>query len=72
MSDYKIEKKVPVPTTASRNNYPFGEMEVGDSFSIPIGEEYVARASAYWYSRTRPVKFSIRRTKEGYRCWRVA
>lgn len=83
----KIEKNVPMPVgwpERKRPNevrYRFGEMEVGDSFAIPLGKHNAARlALRQWLDRRRPVgvRFTIRRVKNritgevGYRCWRMS
>ena len=41
MADFeiKIDKGIPLPEdTRSRSNYPFADMEVGDSIFIPLEE----------------------------------
>jgi hypothetical protein len=64
-----IEKNVPIPA-----RYPFGEMEVGDSFAIPLG---VARntvtVAAGRYDDKHNMKFTVRRMADNtLRCWRIA
>jgi hypothetical protein len=63
----KIEKGRPIP-----RNYPFDKMEVGDSFLIP---EYMRHESVYMaamrYRKKTGKKFAVRRTADGYCCWRV-
>lgn len=58
--DYKIEKKVPIPTQKGRrrgtSKYPFAEMNVGDSFTIP----YDKNKDTYWTKQT-SLKQSARR-----------
>lgn len=71
MSDYKIEKKVPIPNTTKRNNYPLGEMGIGDSFQLGGNELNQVRTAASWYGKRNGRKFAVRRYKDGYRCWRV-
>ena len=64
----KVEKNVPIP-----NRYPFGEMEVGDSFAVPpsTSRNNVA-ASASRYGDKHKMKFTVRKYKDGaYRCWRI-
>lgn len=64
----KVDKNIPFPTS----RYPFGDMEVGDSFLLPTE---VRRASvhslAIRFGRDKGIKFSIRKTPEGFRCWRI-
>ena len=74
MSDFVIEKGVPAPEARYRNKYPFGEMEVGDSFFVPGGEAGKLSNSASVYARYhgRKLKFSARKVEGGARVWRVA
>lgn len=64
----KIEKGIPHP----RSRFPFQEMEVGDSFLIP---QEVPRmtvcVAAHRFGKDKGLKFSVRMTPEGYRCWRI-
>lgn len=75
MSDYKIEKNVPVPSTlyTKTPKWPFREMEIGDSFVVPSNEVKNARSSAYQLHIRTGMKFIIRlnRTNGEYRCWRI-
>lgn len=69
----KIEKGVPIPT-GSRIDWPFDQMEVGDSLEIPadIGPRR-AKNAASSYERTHNWKFAIRKTGENtWRLWRTA
>lgn len=64
----KVEKGIPIPA-----RYPFGEMEVGDSFAIPPG---VARntvtVSAGRYGEKHQMKFIVRMMPDRtMRCWRI-
>lgn len=71
MSDIKIEKNVPMPKVGSgrRTKYPFGDMDIGDSFSSP--DQRVASASLH-YGKRHDKKFSMQRQPDGsYRTWRV-
>lgn len=74
MTKYKIEKNIPRPITASvvRNRYEFGKMEVDDSFYIEPEDVLLVRPAATWYGVRNGMKFSIRKWKDGYRCWRIA
>lgn len=72
---FKIDSDVPAPSSLpGRRRYPFGEMKVGDSFLIADGLDYNRIAnSAHSFARanSRGWKFSIRKTPEGHRCWRI-
>lgn len=63
----KIDSNIPMPV-----QYVFGQMKVGDSFLVPahIKREAVA-VSAMRYGNKHGMKFTVRKTSEGYRCWRV-
>lgn len=71
---FKIEKGVPLPPKRSRGKtmYPFGQMEVGDSFAIP----HKKFASAYKSLQNVPDYkgwFASRKLDDGtVRFWRIA
>lgn len=79
----KIEKNVPLPSYCT---YPFKDMEVGDSFVVPLSgttikagkidaaTHRVSVSAGYWVKKHSPgAKFTIRSlVDEGVaRCWRV-
>lgn len=77
---YAIEKNVPVPTTDSRgrpNLYPWGQMQVGDSFAVPISaENKVAMRRRLWagarrYGKANGIKFTVRTLPGLLRVWRT-
>lgn len=73
MSDHKIDKNIPIPTvTNKRNSYRFGEMDIGHSFALDADELVQVRSAAAYYGTRHNMKFTIRRYKDGYRCWWVA
>ncbi len=63
----KIESGIPMPA-----KFPFAEMKLGDSFLVP---ESTSRNVVTVYARRHAIKtgmkFTIRQTPEGYRCWRI-
>jgi hypothetical protein len=70
---YKIEKGIKSPA-AGGWKYPFKQMQPGDSFLIKEDAMEVARirTAAYHYGReNKGIKFSIRKTDSGFRCWRL-
>jgi hypothetical protein len=73
--EFKIEKNIPVaPRGGSSTVYPFGQMEPGDSFLI-LGDEIAvhrARCAASWWAKRKNQSFAVRKTPEGFRCWRIA
>jgi hypothetical protein len=80
MTKLKIEKGIPLPpTTMGRARiYPFKEMEIGDSFFVPLNgrDRHRVQTSIIGscrLARLTPKRFCTRYIKEpeeGYRCWR--
>lgn len=73
----KIDKDVPLlksnQTGSATRKYPFNEMEVGHSFLINGGlDPEKVRQAAYGFGKVHGLKFAVRKTPEGLRCWRVA
>ena len=75
----KIEKGIPLPEeTRGRNSkYPWGEMEIGDSFFIKDAEKYSVRyrtvqQCASRYGKLRDKKFKSTSEGSGIRVWRTA
>lgn len=89
MNKISINKGVPPPIgagTPGRSIYPFGEMEVGDSFAVPLSGEkskggndkvtdrISSAVSAFKKRADRGLKFSVHtdRSEGVVRCWRMA
>ncbi|MXO67764.1 hypothetical protein GRI72_02815 [Altererythrobacter marinus] len=78
MADFKIEKGIEMPAShRAMRRYPFADMEVGDSFAVPVndGEDDMTVRSAAWdYGRRHGMKFTGRllRDEGVLRVWRVA
>lgn len=73
----KIDKNVPIEHYAkprAHEQYPFLEMEVGDSFALPEGDNARSiKTYACTIGKKMGIKFKIYKTPEGtYRCWRVS
>lgn len=69
----KIDKDIPLHTKTgdATRKYPFPDMEVGDSFLCNgFDHGQVGRAAWHW-GRINDRKFSVRKTPEGHRCWRI-
>lgn len=68
-----VDKNVPLPGRFAMLTYPFEEMQVGDSFLAPA---HTVRARFYTIvaeaKKRLGWEFTVKRTPEGYRCWRVA
>lgn len=69
----EIEHNVPVPSSHN-SKYPFAEMQVGDSFTVPNEQcASVAGSATNWGDRQTPaVRFTTRRIDEkSVRIWRI-
>ena len=63
----KIESGIPMPA-----KFPFAEMKVGDSFLVPEGmNKSTVAVYANRHAKKTGTKFTVRKTAEGYRCWRI-
>lgn len=71
-----VDKGVPMPVVVKefgRAKYPFGKMEVGDSFKVASDLIRSARNAAYLYGIRNGMRFSCRRVDEQtFRVWRIA
>lgn len=75
---FKIEKNIPAPVT-EKIEYPFLEMEKGDSFLVPfdrradlVHAHVRDKANKFIHDHGGlPWKFAFRREADGIRCWRV-
>lgn len=70
----EIDKDIPVPEQkpgGGARKYPWLEMDVGDSFIFP-DKRANAHANAWHASIRYGRKFSVRRTPEGLRIWRIS
>ena len=72
---FEIDKGVEIPAKrARRRNYPFREMEVGDSFFVPTDKPANVSASicgCVRSSRYPGKRFTSRKVEGGVRCWRI-
>lgn len=74
-SMFEIESGKPIPPDP-RKKYPFDQMEVGDSFFVPLGdnEQRVKKTvsnCARSFGKRVGQRFSIRSDGDGIRIWRV-
>lgn len=69
---YPINSVEPIPYRNQR--YPFGEMEVGDSFLAPLEQwgSLRTRASQWKRKHNGSVVFQVKRVLQGIRVWRIA
>jgi len=75
MSEYKIEKDVPLPEAyqgGRKTIYPYASMEVGDSFFVPNTTQRQISGSVQTYQKLHGVKFATRKDGDGVRIWRTA
>lgn len=71
---YAIRKGVPVPAARSyRTQYPFADMEVGDSFVVPEDKLESVRRAGYGYTSRHRGIYRVRLGQDGlWACWRLA
>lgn len=74
MSEFKIEKGIPVPShRGAPSKYPWEQMEVGDSFFVPAEDTTKNFGSLARTSGKRMgAKFTSRKLDGGWRVWRIA
>lgn len=71
----KIEKNIPLPKDRVRgrkSQFPFIDMEVGDSFKYQGDPKILAAAISYFQRKNTKMKFAYRQEFGGYRAWRIA
>ena len=78
MNEFKIEHGVPMPESVGkgwRTKYPFGQMDVGDSFLVKNvdNDTTKVRAAMSYYGTRNDKKFATRTVNEGgdVRVWRT-
>ena len=64
----KIDKDIPHP---KRLQFPLDEMDIGDSILLKDVTIDSVRSTIYAYGQRNNITFSILKTKDGYRCWRI-
>ena len=83
---FTIEKGIPAPVRGSATNFPLTQMEIGDSFLVPVdfadqspeavtlAKRKVASLAAarQGVTKTTGSKFAVRRLENGVRVWRTA
>lgn len=75
MTEITIEKGKPIPQVSARK-YPFDQMEVGDSFFVPVTENldrfrHNLRCAARAFGLRRHQQFTVRTEDGGVRVWRT-
>ena len=66
---FKVDKGVPIPAIKKSPQYPWLDMEIGDSFWT---DKPSAREAASIWGIKHDMKFVTRKTEGGFRVWRVA
>ncbi len=78
---FAVERGIPMPARRNMTKYPFAQLEVGDSFAVPIpmGTDAGARtaailSAAYSWGKRNSIRFAVRLddNKATARVWRVA
>ena len=69
----KLEKGIPIPPVSGLTKWPFGEMEVGDSFTVPPETRERCRSAAASYARQHSGwTYTLQKVDaETWRCWRI-
>lgn len=66
----KVDSDIPVPP--QREEYPFLEMEVGDSFEVKLAKRESVQTIASGIKRTTGKRFTVRKVdSDTCRVWRV-
>lgn len=72
-----IEKNIPMPQRTRLPELPFGEMEVGDSFLVPLqtqdsqGVASLRQRVSRFQRANEPKKFSVVKSEGGMRVFRI-
>ncbi len=69
MSEFKIEKGVPMPTKAGKWTRLVSAMDIGDSVTVPTGSMATCISQA---ARAKGYKVISRQVEGGIRVWRTA
>ena len=72
---YAIEKNIAVPPPTPKFvpcDYPWEQMEIGDSFFVPDKQHKRVAASAYYARKKYGRAFITKAVEGGVRAWRIA
>lgn len=70
--EIKIEKGIPMPEF-SVSKYPWDDMDVGDSFAVPLGtRQNVHQLTVYQNAKRAPKRFKAAVRRGVGRIWRTA
>lgn len=68
---YEIEANVPLPEEKSKHNYPYEQLQVGESFLVPGGNMNLLCNYNNTRGKKLGMKFVCRKEGDGVRVWRV-
>ena len=68
---YEITKAIPIPMPIKRHNYPYEQLQVGESFWVAGVTMQALCNSNRRQSKRLGRKFVCRKEKDGVRIWRV-
>ena len=72
MTDLVVEDKVSLPKPRVVYAYPYEEMNVGDSFAVPVEARQKVLNANYRASKRLGLRFTSRTEGDVVRVWRVA
>jgi hypothetical protein len=75
VNDIRVDRSIPMPPNRKNSIYPWDGMKIGDSFLFPSDAKNSRQGYhniAKYAGMRRGWSFSVRKTDDGYRCWRVA
>lgn len=70
---FVIEKNIPIGKQVRKSKYPFAQMENGDSFFVPTGDQDPHRVASriHNHARHQNVRIATRQTENGIRVWKI-
>ncbi len=70
---YEIDKHIPIPPRYARDQYPWAQMKVGDSFFVEGDAKAIdaAKSAARYRARKAGEKCTMRKKANGVRIWRT-
>ena len=67
----KVSKRIPIPATHRKTKYPWAQMKVGYSFTVPKGKVGSLYSLATRHKRNTGTKYVVKVIGDKARCWRV-
>ena len=72
MLEISLEKQVPMPALRKVYNYPYQDMDVGDSFTVPVADRSRVLNANYRAFKTLGIKLQAKTQGDVVRVWRVS